>query len=275
MIYLSPTNRSSMGEETWWIWFERHWANTTYAIPSVFQKGDVMFRYSDSGGFDVRPGKLVAMCWDFLPELKRVFNNYEWDGAIARANDCARRADRRIIVSEFVRKDYEQFGRVDYLPAGVDTDLFYEYADEGKRQMKLKYNIPLDKEVGFWCGTTHPMKGYNYLLDYAKENPDIYWIVVWYEGIYPNFRNSSHYNKITQQFMPELMNCADFQLMTSIIRPYCLVEYEGMACNLKQRRILNVEKDFEAGDNPRDVIFERKWDRKTCKILYEEFINTL
>lgn len=71
------------------------------------------------------------------------------------------------------------------------------------------------------------------------------------------------------------MNLADFQLSASILRPYYMIEYEGMSCNLKQRKIVNIEKDFDAGNNPRDKIFEMNWDRQSLKKTWNDYIFNL
>lgn len=275
MIYLSPENRSAFGDETFWVWFERTFPNTSYALPSAYNPEDVILRYSTMGPVNARPGKSVAMCWELLPELKRVFGDTTWDGRIRTTFETAKSCDRIVIASEFSRKDYEPYGKVDYLPLGVDTDLFRPYSDDEKYNLRLKYKVPPSAEVGFWCGTTHPMKGYQNVLRYAKENPDIFWILVWYSPMGELINNSLNYGVQTQQTLAELMNCADFQLGVSLLRPYYVVEYEGMSCNLKQRKITGLEKDFEGGDNPRNVIFEKQWDRITCKKLYEDYINNL
>ena len=37
----------------------------------------------------------------------------------------------------------------------------------------------------------------------------------------------------------------------------------------------DIEKDFESGDNPRDAIFENKWDRHTAKKTWLNYINNV
>jgi len=273
MIYLSPKVYLFPGVDTWWEWFERNFENTSHKLPLVYKRDDVVLRYSTMGGIRAHPAKSIALCWELLPELKRVFNDHVWDRQIRLAAHAAHTCTHRLITSEFMRKDYEIFGRVDILPIGVDTDLFREYSEEEKYQMRVKYNVPLHAEVGFWGGTTHPMKGSQNLIKYAKEHPDIYWIVVWYTDVAKIDINGQQFYNIPQKQIPELMNCANFQLSASILRPYYIIEYEGMACNLKQRKIFDIEKDFEAGDNPRDKIFEKQWDRKTCVTLYRNYIK--
>jgi len=277
MIYLSPVNgiKSGYGEETFWVWFEKNFQNTSFSFPIEYQNNDIMLRYSTcSPTINIKPAKQIALCWELYPEMKMVFNNNQWDGIINVTHQTAKYADKITVASKFAKPFYEQFGKVDILPIGVDTNLFKPYSDEEKYNLKLKYNVPLNKEIGFWCGTMHPMKGIQNLQKYANENPNIYWIIVWY----PSQGNFVGYGQqhalVNQQKMAELMNLADFQASVSLLRPYYIIEYEGMACNLKQRKIINVEKDFDAGNNPRDVIFEHQWDRDTCKILWENYINS-
>jgi len=277
MIYLSPIHglKCAYGEETFWVWFEKVFENTSFKLPLQYNENDTVLRYSTAGPLNAMPANVIALCWELYPEMKEVFNVNHWDGVINVTYQTAKAANRRVVSSKFAVPFYEPYGKVDILPICVNTDLFKSYSDEEKYNLKLKYGVPLNKEIGFWCGTTHPMKGFQHVQKYANENPSIYWIIVWY----PNKGDFNGYGQqhvlINQQKMVELMNCADFQLSVSLLRPYYIIEYEGMACNLKQRKILNIEKDFEAGDNPRDVIFEKQWDRYTGKILWENYINNM
>jgi hypothetical protein len=182
-------------------------------------------------------------------------------------------ADRITVASRFSVPYYEPYGKVDILPIGVDTDLFNAYSIEDKHKLKIKYNVPLDKEIGFWCGTMHRMKGIQNLQKYANDNPNIYWIIVWYPSKGTFHGQGQQHVLVNQQTMAELMNLADFQLSASILRPYYIIEYEGMACNLKQRKIFDIEKDFEAGDNPREQVFEHKWDRHSTKKIWETYLG--
>lgn len=274
MIYLSPMVYKFPGVDTWWEWFGRNFT-TSHDLPIVYNPDDVVLRYSTKGAIHAAPGKSIAMCWELLPELKRVFNTNQWDVPIQATYEAALSCTHRIITTEFCRADYEPYGNVDFLPLGVDTDLFRPYTEDEKYNLKVKYGIPLAKEIGFWCGSNHPMKGYHKLVQYAKENPKIFWILVWYSERGEQLPQCKEFTSVPQTVLVELMNCADFQLGVSILHPYYIVEYEGMACNLKQRKITNLEKDFEPGDNPRDVIFERKWDRLTCVETYRNYLDNL
>ena len=92
---------------------------------------------------------------------------------------------------------------------GLDTDLFKPL--NSKENLRIKYNIPKDKKVGYWGGTTHTMKGFDRLVQYSENNPDIFWIIVWKQhgdnGNIPSSIPHTSFIHITQQTINELMNC--------------------------------------------------------------------
>lgn len=274
-IYLSPVIRSGYGEETFWVWFERKFKNSSYDLPKKFKKNDIILRYSTKGVLKSKNAKVIALCWELLPEMKKVLKSNEWDKTIESTFETAKHSDKITVASRFSIPYYEKFGKVDLLPIGVDTDLFREFSKEEKKKMKEKYDVPNDVEVGFWCGTIHEMKGFQNVKKYANENKKIYWIIVWY-GERGNFvGNGQEHYLVNQKTMAELMNCANFQLSASILKPFYIIEYEGMACNLPQRKIVDIEKDFEPGDNPRNAIFEHGWDRHSAKKAWHKYLSDL
>jgi len=276
MIYLSPMVRSGYGEETFWVWFEKNFLNVSYELPSYFNDKDIVLRYSTKGPIESAPGKSIALCWELLPEMKEVLQDNSWDGTIGLTYETASKSNSVTVASRFSVPYYEKYTKkVDILPIGIDTELFKPLSTDDKYNLKLKYNVPLNKEIGFWCGTPHKMKGAQHLQSYASENPDIYWIVVWYQAVGNFTGNGQQHFTVNQSVMSELMNCADFQLGTSILRPYYIIEYEGMSCNLPRRDIIGIEKDFRVGNNTRDAIFENKWDRATCRTLWNDYINSV
>jgi len=278
MIYLSARDKNAYGEETFWVWFLNNFENSDFGIPATLTKEDAVLRYSLMGAFNAAPAKMLALSWELLPEMKVVLKSGAWDAKINASYKTAQSADRVTAASRFSIPFYEKYsktGRVDILPIGVDTELFKPYSDDEKHALKVRYGVPLDKEIGFWCGTTHEIKGYRRMQQYAMENPDIFWVIVWYPSAGMFVGHGKQYVMVNQPTMAEIMNLADFQLYAGILRPYYIVEYEGMAANLKQRNISGLEKDFEVGENPREAIFEHKWDRITAKGVWEDYINDM
>lgn len=270
MIYLSAENPSSLGEDTFWTWFHREVEpDSTFARPTALSPRDILLQYSTLGASSF-PDNTVALLWELHPEMKVRLESREWDGVIRRIEDCARSAKRKTVSSKLMLPFYACVGSVDYLPIGVDTVLFRPM---DKKSLRAKYGIPENKTVGLWCGTTHPMKGFDRLVQWKDANPGIHWIVVWKsEREAGNLPESTSFIQVTQPILAELMNCADFFLSCGRLRPFFLVEYEAMSCNLPIVIFGNEEKDFLPSPNPRMDIFERGWDRISAGRAWKNYL---
>ena len=69
------------------------------------------------------------------------------------------------------------------------------------------------------------------------------------------------------------MNCADFFLCTSRLRPYYMTELEAMSANLPFVFTETIEKDFIPSNSPRQDIFKYNWDRNTVKQKWIAIFN--
>jgi glycosyltransferase involved in cell wall biosynthesis len=271
MIYLHAEVVNALGEDTFWTWFKREFPTSSFEIPKSLAKDDVILQYSTLG-FANRSGKSIALLWELYPEMKKQLGSSQWDNIIAKTFECAQFSTFRVVASHLAAPFYEQFGKIDVLPIGVDCDLFKPLMD--KKVLRDKYGIPQNREVGIWCGTNHLMKGFSRLQEYAKQNPEIYWIVVWkWEKEAGHLDGASNFVKLPQSTLCELMNAADFFLCTSLLRPFYMVEWEAMACNLPMRIMDNMQKDFNPSTNPRDDIFRLKWDRNSVKTSWSEYLS--
>lgn len=271
-IYTSPQVRSGYGEETFWVWAEEEFPAIDISKASEITESDVVLRYSTLGPIATK-ARTIACCWELYPEMKVMLNDDSYAHTIETTFCTARSCDRITVASKFSVPYYEHCGKVDVLPIGVDTDHFREYTREEKEDTRRKNGIPLGIEVGLWVGTTHKMKGFERVQKYADEHPDIFWIIVFY-GSYGTFvGNGKQFNFVPQSYLPDIMNCADFQISASMLRPFFIVEYEGMACNLPQRNISGLEKEWDGSISPRDSIFKNRWDRKTAKTDWLKYIN--
>jgi hypothetical protein len=272
-IYTSPQVRSGYGEETFWVWAEREFPAKDISSTRLEEitAQDTVLRYSTLGPI-ATPAKTIACCWELYPEMKALLGGSEYDRTINKTYQTASDCSRITVASRFSVPYYEHCGQVDILPIGVDTNLFREYAPEGKAMCRECHGIPFDAEVGLWVGTTHRMKGFDRVQEYANKHPAIFWIIVFYGTPGKFVGNGKQYNFVQQTKLPELMNCADFQLCTSRLRPFFIVEYEGMACNLPQRNISGLDKEWDGSINPRESIFLNHWDRNTAKTNWLNYI---
>ena len=238
MIYLAPENKSSLGEDTFWTWFNRE-------IPSTFQvdsasPGDWVLQYATLGP---RPGKTVALLWELYAEMKKYGVGSD-DFKINRMRACYEDSPYKTVSS---KSQLEFYPGSTILPIGVDTDLF----NSNKKEH--------DGLVGFWCGTDHPMKGKDRLLKYASEHPEIKWNIVNKSECLPQTR------------LAQLMNESDFILLTGRLRPYFMVEWEAMACDLDCVDVSGMERDFIP--NGRQGVFDQGWSRNQAKEEWLRFLS--
>ena len=273
MIYLCAEVVSGLGEDTFWTWLKREVKNTSFDIPRVLKKEDVVLRYSTLGSTQF-PDQTIGLLWELYPEMKEKLKSNQWDNTINKVYDCAKTCKYKTVASSLMVDYYKDYGKLDLIPIGINTDLFKPIPD--KDVIRKKYNIPINKKVGFWGGTTHPMKGFDKVIEYKNSNSDIYWIIAWKQkgddGYLPDASNFVH---VSQQQLSELMACSDFCLSTSRLRPFYMVEWEAMACNLPMIILDNMNKDFSPSSSPREDIFRLKWDRISAKSLWVNYINDI
>ena len=270
MIYLNAEVVSGLGEDTFWTWFHREFPSSVFEEPTELADCDVVLRYSTLGFLPV-VGKQVALCWELYPAMRERFGSSLWDDKIAKVRETARYATYRTVASDLTRADYEVFGSVDVIPIGVDLDVFRPLPD--KRGLRARYGLPDDKEIGVWVGTAHPMKGFALLLEYARDHPDIHWIIICktdFEAV--AMRGASSFVHVTQQTSCELINAADFFLSTSLLRPFFMAEWEAMACDAPMRLVGEAGKEFVPSANPRADVLRLGWDRPTVKKRWEQYL---
>lgn len=275
MIYLIPEVKSGLGEETFWCWFEKVFKNTRFLdncyVPHDFNKDkDCIIVYSTKGGYNQSGLKIFSLCWELYPEMRVMLKSEEWNNRINLTYESTKNTTEIMVASELSRQFYNNYGKVTIMPLGVNTELFKPINDiDTKNKIKKDYNLPLNKKIGFWGGTNHIMKGFDIMIEYAKNNPDIFWIIVWKTqrevGNVPSFINCIQRVCISQSELSKLMAISDFFLSSSRLRPYYMTEYEAMSCNTPFIFTNNIEKDFIPSSNPRDDIFKYGWDRESVK----------
>lgn len=272
MIYLNAEVVSGLGEDTFWTWFKREFPSSSFDVPRKLHEEDCVLRYSTLGFLPIE-GKQIAICWELYFDLRSEFDTDQWDLKISKINQTARYSTYRTVATQFTQPFYKKFGSVDVIPIGVDTEIFKPLGD--KKGLRAKYGIPIDKKVGIWVGTNHPMKGFSTLIKYAKDNPEIHWIVVWkWEKEACHLLGASNFVKVKQESLAELHSCADFFLSTSKLQPYYMAEWEAMACNLPIVIIDSPDKEFTPSRNPRDDVFNHGWDRGSVKRLWSNYLSS-
>lgn len=252
MIYLAPEVKSSIGDDTFWTWFEREF-ECSFDIPSVINDRDVVLQYSTLGRSNIIGGKKVALCWELYHDLIKQGVEGNWGFRIPIINDCISHSNHQVISSELMQEFYPN---AKVLPIGVDTDLF---CPRSKTAMRRKYGFDVNSKIGFWGGNPHPMKGPDRLIEYVNSHPGIHWIII------------DKWNPRPQSEIAELMSCADFGLFTGRLRSYYMVEWEMMACDLPIIDISGMQRDFMPSG--RKKVFELGWSRHQAKETWYNFLK--
>ena len=263
---------ATLGDDTFWTWALREFPESTFSPPTNVTKNDVILRYSVKN-YQAYPEHTIGLMWELYPEMKVMLNSNAWDDRIAMIDQCGYSCARVSTASELMVPYYTKYNKpVDILPLAVDTDLFKPY---DKAAMRAKWNIPQDKVVGFWCGSLHAMKGFDRLQEYATQHPEIFWIIVWRWPQEPgHLVGALNLVFMPQQELAELMSCANFALCCGRLRPFFMVDWEAMACNLPLVILGGLEKDFVPSTNPRDDVFRLGWDRRTARNIWINYINS-
>jgi glycosyltransferase involved in cell wall biosynthesis len=271
MMYLAPEIRSGLGEDTFWTWMAREFPRASFDVPAELGERDALLQYSTLGPARARGGKKVALLWELHPEMAEQGIRGDHAQVLARIAGCAAASDYRVIASPIMAPFYAQFGVLHILPIGVDGDLF---RPRDKAAMREKLGLPEGKRLGFWSGTTHEMKGFDRVKAYAAENPNVHLVVAWKKA-----RSAGHLaghtnvTSVAQERLAELMCACDFLLVAGRLRPFFMVEYEAMACDLPVVNISGLPKDFEPSEHPRQDLEARGWLRSKAKGRWRAFLE--
>lgn len=150
-------------------------------------------------------------------------------GAVSLQLLSARSASACVAPSSLVAKEMSKYGlKVHVIPHGIDTDFFRPLEKEA---LKREYGL-LGKTVACWVGSTHPIKGLDYVWRLARDFPEITFILVFKD---PTLLRSGQNVRIMGPCLPaklrELYNIADFYISTSVYESFGLCPMEAAACN--------------------------------------------
>jgi glycosyltransferase involved in cell wall biosynthesis len=283
MIYLVCQCKSGLGEDTFWTWFEREFKNCCFISEPIIPKNfndsdDCIVVYSTMGPIKNpfnKKYKAFCLAWELYPEMRDMLKSNQWNNIIDITRKSAKSSTEIFVSTDFANEYYKDCGIITKMNLGINTDLFVPL--KNKLEIKQKYNINNNKKIGYWGGTNHVMKGFDRLIEYANSNPDVYWIIVWKQhsevGVLPKNISGIQFVHISQVQINELLNCSDFFLCTSRLRPYYMTELEAMSANIPIVFTENIEKDFVPSSNPRDDIFEKGLDRRNVKQKWIDVFN--
>lgn len=190
------------------------------------------------------------------------------------------------------------------ISVGVDAELF---SPKNKSSVRKKYGFGEEK-IGIFVGSFSGVKGWQKVIDCVQTFSNITWILVSkYDETY-SAKNARVFNKISQNVLSELLNCADFFIIGSPVETQCLAAIEANLCNIPVvMPLVGIYRDFSQperaavgvfGDdltegvykvldlniNPREVIINKgltvdvaleKWKNLLLKVVQRERIKNL
>lgn len=203
-------------------------------------KPDLIIKNSGIGGFvKLKTPQIVVFQDPFYTLLKEMvsrgifISNCEHYSACINLMRESSKGSTTVAVSNFMKKEMEDYGiKCDkVILEGIDTDKFKPL---NKKELREKYNIPSDKKVGIAVTKFIPQKGWDILVNLINKFSDIHWIIVLSSkvGSKPKLKNVSLFEEVHPSLMPELYNCSDFYISTSLAESFGLASIEAASCGL-------------------------------------------
>jgi len=178
----------------------------------------------------------------------------------------------KVTNSSFMAKMYRKVGKFHVIPMGVDHELFKPMEKKGLRK---KYNLPTDKTIKIFVGSTHKIKGFEKIKKMIMEDTTSFWILVLKDIDFGTGHNYITFHKISQEILAELYNCADLLVARSIVESFGLAAVEAMFCNLPvDTTKTGVFWDWEPDmNNPRNEVMKKGLDKNTWMENWRMLVN--
>jgi len=179
----------------------------------------------------------------------------------------------KVTVSNYMVNMYKCAGEFKVISTGVDHELFRPLE---RKEMRRKYNIPLDRKVNIFVGSQHPVKGFDKIRKMIQNEPSVFWILVFKDSKIESGHNYLAFEKIPQSMLAELYNCADLCVSRSVIESFGLAVVEAMFCGTK----IDVPRtgifwDWEPeGKDPRKEAFSYGLDKDTWMKNWKQLVNS-
>ena len=171
-------------------------------------------------------------------------------------------ADLVVAVSQDIAKWYGI--KAEIIPIGTDMGLFRPM---DKTFLRKKYNIPQNKFVKIYIGSTHPVKGWDLIKKEIERDKDYFYILVLKDEKIPklNYKNVKIFQRVPQMILAELYNCADLYVGRSRVESLWLAAIEAMFCNIPiDVTPTGIFADwFLQNKNPRQEALNKGLDRET------------
>lgn len=206
--------------------------------------------------------------------MDKLFDN-DLGEVIKKQKTSLKKSNIRVAVSNFMAELYEECGKFEIIPTGINPEIFRPMNNKG--ELRIKYNIP-DREVGIFVGSHHPVKGLKEVMEEVKNNPDIFWILILTDYADKETDNVKVvYPRVSKETLAELYNCADFLISKSKVESLHNACTEAMFCNIPVKHTnQGVFWDWIPDmKNPRKEAFKKGLDFETVLKKWNNLINDI
>lgn len=150
------------------------------------------------------------------------------------------------------------------IPVGVDSDLF---KPRNKHDLRKKYGFGKER-IGIFVGSFSEVKGWSKVTRCFKKFPNFTWIAVSKYNENYEAPNVHVFNKVSQEKLSELLNCADFFIIGSPVETQCLAAVEANLCNLPVvMPLVGIYRDFTSEERKRVGLFTDNLEEGVEKIF--------
>lgn len=180
----------------------------------------------------VEMDKILPKSWK--EKLKKLLTEKNFYSEMIRQQRQAMvEADKVVAVSRSVADSYGVGAEI--IPIGVNADIFKPL--DNKDSLRRVYGLPKNKQICIFVGSQHSVKGFDLLEKEVRSNKDKYYIIVLKDDVLPRhkFSNASYFNKIPQEELCRLYNCADEYVGFSRVETLWLAPIEAMFCGVPVR----------------------------------------
>lgn len=146
------------------------------------------------------------------------------------------------------------------IPVGIDVELFKPM---DKTELRREFAMTAER-IGIFVGDFSEVKGWSKVYDCIQYYPDIMWILVSKSMEKFSAPNVQVFNRIPQELLVKLLNCADFFVIGSPVETQCLAAIEACLCDLPVvMQQVGIFKDFSSEE------------LQNCGIFGEDFIAAI
>jgi len=160
----------------------------------------------------------IVFLQDNLRAMGRVSDEQEMNLRLAR---------KRVTNSVVTALSYPEYD-FEIIPVGVDSNLFKPM---NKAEVRKEFGFGTET-IGIFVGNFSEVKGWSKVRECIKQFPEILWILVSKFDETFSAPNVRVFNRIPQELLVRLYNCADFFIIGSPSETQCLAAIEACLCNI-------------------------------------------